>query len=143
MDESHLLELMQLHGVKPTANRIVVAKTLMVEHRPLTMTELEERIGTIDKSGIFRTLTLFKERNLVHVLEDADGTRYELCHSHSHLEDNDMHLHFHCERCGCTICLEEFPIPAVNLPQGFTMQSANFVINGLCPKCSGRHSTER
>jgi Fur family ferric uptake transcriptional regulator len=135
MNESAITALMQEHDIRPTANRIIVAKALAEESRPLTMTELDDRIGSIDKSGIFRTLTLFKEQHLVHVLEDGEGVRYELCHSHDHSIDNDMHVHFHCEHCGQTICLEDLPIPEVTLPDGYEMQSANFVLKGICPKC--------
>ncbi|MBR6931051.1 MAG: transcriptional repressor [Bacteroidales bacterium] len=135
MNESAITALMQEHGIRPTANRIIVAKALAEESRPLTMTELDDRIGSIDKSGIFRTLTLFKEQHLVHVLEDGEGVRYELCHSHDHSIDNDMHVHFHCEHCGQTICLEDLPIPEVTLPDGYEVQSANFVLKGICPKC--------
>ena len=135
MNESDLTLLMQEHCIKHTANRIIVAKALSEGNRPLSMTELEDRIGSIDKSGIFRSLTLFKEHHLVHVLEDGDGVRYELCHSHDHAVDNDMHIHFHCEHCGETICLEDLAIPEVQLPEGFLIQSANFVLKGICPKC--------
>ena len=135
MNESDFTLLMKEHGIKPTANRIIVAKALSEGIRPLSMTELEDRIGSIDKSGIFRSLTLFKEHHLVHVLEDGDGVRYELCHSHDHAVDNDMHIHFHCEHCGETICLEDLAIPEVQLPQGYLMHSANFVLKGICPKC--------
>ena len=135
MNESDLTFLMKEHGIKPTSNRIIVAKALSEGNRPLSMTELEDRIGSIDKSGIFRALTLFKEQHLVHVLEDGDGVRYELCHSHDHAVDNDMHIHFHCEHCGETICLEDLAIPEVQLPEGFLIQSANFVLKGICPKC--------
>jgi Fur family ferric uptake transcriptional regulator len=135
MNESAITALMQEHDIRPTANRIIVAKALAEEGRSLTMTELEDHIGSIDKSGIFRTLTLFKEQHLVHVLEDGEGVRYELCHSHDHSIDNDMHVHFHCEHCGQTICLEDLPIPEVTLPDGYEMQSANFVLKGICPKC--------
>ena len=135
MNESAITALIQEHGIRPTANRIIVAKALAEESSPLTMTELDDRIGSIDKSGIFRTLTLFKEQHLVHVLEDGEGVRYELCHSHDHSVDNDMHVHFHCEHCGQTICLEDLPIPEVTLPDGYEVQSANFVLKGICPKC--------
>ena len=133
--EQHLIILMQQHGIRPTANRIIVAKTLAEAGRPLTMGELEDHIGSIDKSSIFRTLTVFKEQHLVHVLEDSEGTRYELCHSHDHAINNDMHVHFHCESCGSTLCLEDLPIPKMHLPDGYEMQSASFIINGRCPKC--------
>ena len=76
-------EMLQEHGVKPTANRIVVVKALADAERPLSLSELEYKIMSIDKSGVFRALTLFREHHLVHVIEDGgDGVRYELCHSH-------------------------------------------------------------
>ena len=135
MNDSDFIALIERHDIKPTANRIIVAKALANDSRSLTMAELEDRIGSIDKSGIFRTLTLFKKHHLVHTLEDSEGVRYELCHSHDHAIDNDMHVHFHCEQCGETVCLEELAIPEVPLPEGYEMQSANFVIKGRCPKC--------
>lgn len=135
MNEPDLIFLMQQHNIKPTANRIIVAKALAKEHRPITMSELEDCIGSIDKSGIFRALKIFKECQLVHTLEDSDGVRYELCHSYDHATDNDMHVHFHCEHCGETICIENLAIPEVQLPEAFLIQSASFVLKGICPKC--------
>ena len=83
MEEKHLLELMESHGIKPTANRIVIARALAAAGRPMSMTELETVVETIDKSNVFRTLQTFREAHLVHVLDDSgDGVRYELCHSH-------------------------------------------------------------
>jgi len=74
--------LLQQHGIKPTANRLLVARELSSAGRPLSLTELETRLETVDKSSIFRTLTVFRETHLVHVLEDSgDGVRYELCHA--------------------------------------------------------------
>lgn len=135
MNDQSIIDLIKRHDIKPTANRIIVAKALAGQHCPMSMAELEDRIGSIDKSGIFRTLTLFKEQQLVHTLEDGDGVRYELCHSHDHSIDNDMHVHFHCEKCGQTICLEHIPIPEISLPEDFQVQSANFILKGTCPKC--------
>ena len=71
MEEKHLLELMERHGVKPTANRIVIARALAAAGRPMSMTELETEVETIDKSNVFRTLQAFREAHLVHVLEDT------------------------------------------------------------------------
>ena len=71
MDEKQCVELLEHHGVKATANRIVVVKALAAADRPMSLSELEYQILTIDKSGVFRALTLFKEHHLVHVIEDA------------------------------------------------------------------------
>ena len=58
----HLLEE---HGVKVTANRLLVARALAQAGRPLSLMELEARLETVDKSNIFRTLTAFKEAHRV------------------------------------------------------------------------------
>lgn len=129
--------LLTSHGIKPTANRIVVARTLAAAERPMSLSELEYKILSIDKSGVFRTLMLFREHHLVHVLEDGgDGVRYELCHSHDgHVEDDDQHVHFYCERCHRTFCLHDTPIPTVTLPEGYEAQSINYMVKGICPEC--------
>ncbi len=137
--EEHCVSLLESHHVKPTANRIVVVRALAAASRPLLLSELEAKIGTIDKSGIFRTLTVFKENHLVHLVEDGcQGVRYELCHSHHADEDDDMHVHFHCEQCHRTFCLDNTPIPTIDLPEGYRMSSANYVVKGICPECAGK-----
>ena len=136
MNDSDLIALIEQHNIKPTANRIIVAKALAAEHRPLSMSELEDRIGSIDKSGISRTLTLFREQRLVHTIQDGgDGVRYELCHSHSDSHDEDAHVHFYCTSCRKTFCLEDIPIPEVALPEGYDGDSVNYMVSGICPDC--------
>ena len=131
-----LIELMERHGVKPTANRILIARTLEAAGRPMSMTELETMVETIDKSNIFRALQAFREARLVHVLDDTgDGVRYELCHSHHGEEDDDVHVHFYCEKCRRTFCLEDIPVPPVTVPEGFLPGSVSYLVKGVCPEC--------
>lgn len=138
MDEKKCVDLLLHHGIKPTANRIVVVKTLAATDRPLSLKELEYEILSIDKSGVFRVLSLFHDHHLVHLIEDGgDGVRYELCRAHGD-EDDDMHVHFFCERCHRTFCMEAVPIPAVPLPDGYVMTTANYVVKGICPDCVGK-----
>ena len=78
------------HGVKATANRLVIARALADAHRPLTMTELEDMLETIDKSNIFRALQLFRDAHLVHVLEDTGGgVRYTILTTDTDLDRNE------------------------------------------------------
>ena len=137
MEQEPILRLMEHHGVRPTANRILIAGALSRAGRPMSMGELEDALETVDKSVISRTLSLFRELHLVHVIEDGgDGVRYELCHSHHDDHDDDTHVHFHCESCGRTFCLEDIPVPEVAVPDGFKASSVNYMIKGICPDCS-------
>ena len=129
----HLLEE---HGVKATPNRLLVARALAGAGRPLSLMELEAQLETIDKSAIFRTLGAFKDAHLVHVLEDSgEGVRYELCHSHHHDHDDDVHVHFYCTKCHRTYCLEDTPVPPVQVPEGYEVESVSYLLKGVCPEC--------
>ena len=137
MNEANFIDVMLEHGIRPTANRILLVRALAEAKHPLTMTELEDLVDSIDKSNVFRTLSLFREHHLVHVMEDgADAVRYELCLSHDDEHDDDVHAHFYCERCGKTYCLNDIPIPTVALPEGYRMTTINYLVKGICPKCS-------
>ncbi|MBR1575453.1 MAG: transcriptional repressor [Bacteroidales bacterium] len=135
MDSKEIIRELEGHGIRPTANRILIAEALSGSKGPMSMVEIEGLIPTIDKSGIFRTLMAFKEKHLVHSVESEDGIRYELCHSHDPHHDDDRHVHFYCERCHRTFCLETIPLPQVALPEGYERLSANYLIRGLCPDC--------
>lgn len=136
MDTKNYEQLLFEHGIKPTANRITVVKALEASMLPQSMAELQNRIDTIDKSGIFRTLQLFREHHLVHVIDGAvDGQRFELCHSHHDDHDDDVHPHFYCEQCQQTYCLDGVMMPKVELPEGFEPHTSNYIIKGTCPHC--------
>ena len=139
MDEKTCVSLLEEHGIKPTANRIVVVRALASSMLPQSLAELERGIMTIDKSNIFRALTLFREHHLVHAIEgSSDGTKYELCHSHSHEHDDDQHPHFICEVCQQTYCLDGVALPEIVLPPGFTGHHVNLIVKGICPHCKQR-----
>lgn len=127
--------LLAEHGVKVTANRLLIARALEQAGRPLSMMELEERLESIDKSNVFRTLVAFKDAHLVHVLE-GDPVRYELCHSHHEGHDDDLHVHFYCVKCHKTYCLEEIPVPSVQVPEGYQVQEESYLLRGICPQCA-------
>ena len=131
MNEKLLIQ----HDIKPTANRIVIIKTLAMADGPLSLSELEQIILTIDKSNIFRALNIFKEKHLVHVIEGAEGAKYELCRSHHPLHDEDLHPHFYCECCQKTFCLDNITLPQVEIPKGFIAHSVNLMVKGICADC--------
>ena len=137
MESKECEQLLSRHGIKPTANRVVILRTLAAGCRPMSMRELEMEIFSIDKSNIFRALAVFRARRLVHVIEDGDGgTRYELCYSHDEDNDEDEHMHFFCECCHQTSCLPDLPAPEVSLPEGYWLHSVNCLIKGICPTCA-------
>lgn len=127
-------------GIRPTPNRLLVAEALDNARRPLSLADLESLLDTVDRSAIFRVLNLFRSTDLVHVINDGSGsTKYELCRAgHHSVTPSHLHAHFHCSECGATVCLTDTPIPVVNVPPGYEPHSVNYVVTGLCPRCSAR-----
>ncbi len=136
-------ERLKTKNVRPTAMRLLVLQALMESKGPVSLADLEGRLGTVDRSTIFRAVLLFEQHHLVHAFEDGSGSlKYELCpdeHTH-HLSDG--HAHFYCAECGRTFCLPQMSAGPLCLPPGFEPDSVNLVIKGFCPRCARRHALQ-
>ena len=106
----------------------------------MSLSALEDALPDMDKSSIFRVMSMFLEHDVVHAFEDGRGVvNYELCSHDGACNHTDGHIHFYCESCHQSYCLENQRIPIVSLPDGFESHSVSFVIKGLCPECR-KHS---
>ena len=140
MNSQDMISRLESKGIRPTANRILVMKTLMGEQNPQSLSNLERKMVSMDKSSIFRTLTLFLEHDVVHAFEDGRGVLcYELCEEKGACDHHDGHIHFYCESCHQSYCFKNQQIPMVSIPDGFESHSVSFVVKGLCPECR-KHS---
>lgn len=134
--QTDIVTLLENKKVKPTANRILVLKGLLSSHHPMSLSDIEDSLVSMDKSSIFRVLSLFLEKDIVHAFEDGRGViNYEMCESSGCCNHKDSHIHFYCESCHRSFCMEKLNIASFNLPEGFTPTSVSFVIKGICPDC--------
>ena len=133
---SHAEERLIGKNIRPTANRILLLRALEEAGRPVSLADLESLTETIDKSGISRALALFQEQDLIHSFEDGRGVRnYELCTEEGDCDHEDAHIHFYCERCHRSFCMEHIDPQSIVLPAGFRAHSFSFVVKGVCPDC--------
>lgn len=125
------------HGIRPTAVRILVWDCVSAQSETFSLADMEHLMPHMDRSSIFRALRLFAEHHLLHTIDDGTGQqKYCVCrckHS-SHIN----HVHFTCLKCGKTYCLEDYTIPIVPLPEGFMMDDAEYIIKGVCERCSNK-----
>lgn len=130
-------EILDHAGIPATPNRLIVVDALLRTGAPVALADLEAMLPTMERSGIFRVLTLLADHHVAHTIND--GTRslkYELCPAHGHRHTAaDHHVHFHCTACGRTYCIDS-PVPVVPLPDGFRATAANYVIEGICSACA-------
>ena len=133
-------ELLESKGVRITAMRLLISKFLAEKKVAVTLSDIENAFAKADRTTLYRTLKTFEEKAIVHQIDDGTGiTKYAMCEEGCNCEmERDLHLHFHCNNCGETVCLTEHKIPQIKVPDGFVSENVNLVVKGICDKCSAK-----
>ncbi|MGB0523380.1 MAG: Fur family transcriptional regulator [Flammeovirgaceae bacterium] len=138
MDQQHVKDRLSAHGIRKTAFRIELL-TLFMEHKhSLSHQEIKEKIkSTPDKVTIYRALNAFLKKGLIHKVPDVNNrAKYALCLPESSEKSyGQNHVHFICNTCNHTFCLDGIDIPIVEDTQGFKVKSLKVTVEGECPNC--------
>lgn len=126
--------LLRETGLRKTIGRVKIVELLMSAQRPLTGAELIALLGrdAMDPASVYRVLTVFTERRIVHRIDGADNvSRYALNRGRAN------HPHFTCRSCGKMDCLEEISVPHLDVgSEGYVVEAENMVLSGLCARCN-------
>lgn len=132
-----IVKLLEEREIKPTAIRTLVYKAMRGFSHTFSLGDLEDKLGTVDKSTPSRTINLFHDHLLIHSIDDGSGTmKYSVCQNDCSCSLGDLHAHFYCEKCKHTYCLESIAIPTIQLPPLFMVKGMNFVLKGVCASCT-------
>ena len=129
---------MKQNQLSITEGRMKILEVFLSNLNALSHSDIESITGdSFDRVTIYRTLQVFAEKGIIHQIPTTDNSiKYALCKENcapGHHHDN--HVHFICERCHKTFCLEEVHIPDVILPEGFRPQRAEMILSGICKQC--------
>ncbi len=129
--------ILKKHNLRITQFRTDVIDVFNDAGRALSSSDIEIKLSGSDRITLYRTLISFEEKGIIHrVIDGTQTQKYALCESecneHHH---HDEHVHFHCEKCENTFCLDHLYVPKIDLPNGFLLKSAHMVVNGTCEKC--------
>jgi Fur family transcriptional regulator, ferric uptake regulator len=125
--------------LRHTNGREEVLNLFLGADHALSHGDIENGLGPDhDRVTIYRTLRTFLDKGILHkVLDDGGNPKYALCREtcaegHHHHD----HVHFKCEDCGQTTCLDQVTIPVVALPNGYSRKEMNLLIQGVCQECN-------
>ncbi|MBI1221801.1 MAG: transcriptional repressor [Bacteroidetes bacterium] len=120
-----------------TQSRKAVIDSFIANRHALSQPDLEKLLeNSCDRVTIYRILDSFLQHGILHKVPDLEGTqKYALCDSCSDHHHHDEHLHFKCTVCGHTECLDEIPMPQINLPEGYQVDEWNMLLQGICGDC--------
>ena len=133
-----VIEILKNNRLSITGSRQKILGLFLTKNGALSHADIEKKTGeSIDRVTVYRTLQTFVESGIIHLIPTTDNSiKYALCKNDcapGHHHDN--HVHFICDECSKTICLEDVTIPSVKLPKGFTPQHSEMVVTGVCGEC--------
>ena len=133
-----LKEILKSHHLRVTNCRIDVIRYFLEKKSALSQADLERKLTQYDRVTLYRTLNSFLEFGILHKIPNESGTAtyglcYETCAPEHHTHN---HIHFKCNNCGQIECLEDKEVPDVSVPEGYTMEKVNLIVDGICAECA-------
>ena len=131
-------EILKKNHLSVTDSRQKIMQLFLKSNGALAHADIEKRAGeNFDRVTVYRTLQSFVEKGIIHLIPTKDNSiKYALCKDDCEAgHHHDNHVHFICDECNKTICLDDVTVPQVKLPKGFMPQHAEMVVNGICGEC--------
>ncbi|HMH31961.1 MAG TPA: transcriptional repressor [Puia sp.] len=126
------------HHLAVTKARIKILELFQNSENALENQLIEKKTQhQFDRITVYRTLQAFLKKGIIHAIPAYNNSvRYALCKAdcdeHAH---HDNHLHFICEKCGKTTCLDRTDISIIQLPKGYFLYKADTILTGVCNIC--------
>lgn len=129
--------ILKKHKLRITQFRSEVIDIFNEAGRALSSNDIEAKLKDADRITLYRTLKNFEDKGIIHRAMDGTQTqKYAMCEAEcDEYHHHDEHVHFHCENCENTFCMDNVFVPKIILPNGFKMHNAHMVINGRCKNC--------
>lgn len=138
MKREAIHEILKRNHLSITDSRKKILELFIANKGALAHNDIEKKTEEkFDRVTIYRTLQTFVENGIIHIIPTADNAvLYALCKdecSSGHHHDN--HVHFVCDSCHITYCLDSVVTPEVALPNGYKPKLIDVVITGICKNC--------
>lgn len=109
----------------------------MTANQALSENEIRERLsGNYDRTTFYRSFKTLEQHNIIHkIVVDNQLVKYAMDNSLTH---KDAHAHFYCNECTSVKCLDDVPVQAYKLPDGYADVETDVLIKGICSNCKNQ-----
>lgn len=124
--------------LRKTKSREDILELFIDNEFALSQSDIESHLShSLDRVTVYRTIKTFLEKGLIHkILSDEGSPKYALCPEECvNTDHHHEHVHFKCEQCGQTTCIDNVDVPKVTLPSGYHYKESNLLVSGICPEC--------
>lgn len=130
----HLKTLLGIAGYRLTRPRQRLFALLEHAEQPLSLRSIHEKLPTIDRVSIYRTLELYQRLGITRTIHVGWKKQYELAEPFK-----PHHHHLQCTQCGELIDIEtptlENLVSDIANRYGYTLTSHHFELEGVCRQC--------
>jgi Fur family transcriptional regulator, ferric uptake regulator len=133
-----LQDILKRNQLSITEGRKKILELFMSSPGALAHADIEKSTdASFDRVTVYRTLQTFVDKGIIHNIPTTDNSiRYALCKDNCEAgHHHDNHVHFICDVCDKTFCLDAVTVPAVTLPAGFIQKQTDVVVSGICDGC--------
>ena len=131
-------DMLKRNQLSITGSRKKILELFLGHSGALAHGDIERKAGEkFDRVTVYRTLQTFVEKGIIHTIPTADNSiRYALCKDDcSGGHHHDHHIHFICDNCGNTYCLDDVVTPEIKLPKGYSAGHVEVLVEGVCKNC--------
>lgn len=136
MNDEEIKGMLKESGLSSTMPRILILRLLGEEHGPFTADEIYKKLPkkSMDKASVYRSLSLFEEKNLVTPIHlEKDVVHYELNDPSHH------HHHIMCRICHKVEIIHDCAIERIErtlLKDGYSDIRHRLEVVGTCVTCN-------
>ena len=133
-----LLGILKKNQLSITEGRKKILELFLNSPGALAHADIEKNTdASFDRVTVYRTLQKFVDKGMIHTIPTADNSiRYALCKDEcSEGHHHDHHIHFVCNNCNNTYCLDDVVTPDIKLPKGYTATQVEVIVEGICKNC--------
>ena len=130
-------ELLKSKQLSLTQGRIHLLQILSDTPHPISGKEIEKTMGgKCDRATIYRNLSVLSSMGIIQKILSENSLKFKFSPQNNLPDSQNDHIHFQCDICHKTICMEDLRVNDFPLPEGFSKIENQFLILGICRNCN-------
>ena len=129
--------ILKNYNLSKTHCRVLVLEHLMKSAKALSQSEIEKSLRPLcNRSTIYRILNKLTQKKIIQQIMIDEVNKFFFDDNVIRSNDDYEYVYFLCQRCNQVIPVDKLNTERFQLPEGFFINRYNFVIQGICNKCS-------
>lgn len=138
LQQINMENLLKNKNIRVTPFRMDVLRVFNSFENAISLSQIEEKLGSFDRITLYRTLKSFQENGLIHeIVMPGDIKKFAMCEEkcgHKEHDHQHEHIHFHCKKCSEVYCLDVPALPDFHFTN-YTIENVEIQVKGICEKC--------